>query len=118
MTNPRKFKSYDVIADVAEWWEDTAKTATGNVHEPSGWEGPLQLGSPGTGYANCTAARAYTPETLAPDQNIISASHNQAWLNDNLCSDRLPRFVRPCHKCTRTITACGVAAVKPLVMAF
>lgn len=114
MTSPRYFQLH---AGIAEWWEDTAKTATGYVHEPSGWEGTLQLASPGSGYANCTAARAYTAETLASGQNVISASHNKAWLNDNLCSDRLPRFVRLCHTCMPRIAASDATFVKTLKMA-
>lgn len=83
-------------ADAAGWWEDSTRTGTGQVHEPSGWEGPLQLADTASGYANCTAARVYTAATLAPDQNVATSALNQAWLSDNLCSDRLPRFVRFC----------------------
>lgn len=99
-------------AEASDWWEDSAVTGAGNIHEPSGWQGDLRLQSHGTGYANCTSARAYTSSTLAPGQAVAASAQNQAWLSDNLCSDKLPRFVRP-----RALLHCteGHTAVKTVL---
>lgn len=73
------------------WWEDSSVTGVGNVHEPSGWGGAVYTLANGDRYQNCTAARVYS---RTHDEKVQPAAAGKAWLNDEVCTETLQRWVR------------------------